>query len=262
MRCTSTSTAPLYFAWHRRRMDVHGDCVLEGSRADAGDGTSTHIHVKNRRVTSGLYAKSSLYKHVRTSLPSLSHSLTSLLPPFLSMFIYIYILRFESLTSNKQRRGRLSCRLVGWRVRGLCFECDLGTSALIFVSCFFGFVYGRGWTLGWGVGRNCLMTYGCMVWESYVEIGLWIAWGLVAGLLGGLAGGGYGGLQTTHIDTRRVCRDFFDNVYGMVVFYVDIAPSFSSLASSNRLSILRSSLRTALQDTYPDAWTEREHLLN
>lgn len=75
-------------------------------------------------------------------------------------------------------------------------------------------------------------------------------------------GGGYGGLQITHIDTRRVCWDFFDNVYGMVVFYVDIAPSFSSLASSNRLSILRSTLRAALQDTYPDAWTEREHLLN
>lgn len=87
------------------------------------------------------------------------------------------------------------------------------------------------WGGAWGVGRNCLMTYGCVVWESCVEIGLWIAWGLVAGLLGDLVGGGYGGLQITHIDTRRVCRDFFDNVYGMVVFYVDIAPSFSSLAS-------------------------------
>lgn len=113
--------------------------------------------------------------YVPPSLPSLTPS-----PPsshLSSPCLYIYILRFESLTSNKQRRSRLSYGLVGWRVRGLCFECDLGTSALIFVSCFFGFVYGRGWTLGWGVGRNCLITYGCVVWESCVEIGLWIAWG-------------------------------------------------------------------------------------
>lgn len=122
--------------------------MLEGSRADAGDGTSTHIHVKNRRVTSGLYVESSLYKHVRTSLPSLPH----LPPPTFPLHVYIYILRFESLTSNKQRRSRLSYGLVGWRVRGLCFECDLGTSALIFVSCFFGFVYGEG--MDSGVGRG------------------------------------------------------------------------------------------------------------
>lgn len=123
--------------------------------------------------------------YVPPSLPSLTPS-----PPsshLSSPCLYIYILRFESLTSNKQRRSRLSYGLVGWRVRGLCFECDLGTSALIFVSCFFGFVYGRGWTLGWGVGRGTelfddvwMRGMGVLRRDRVVDclgVGGWIAWG-------------------------------------------------------------------------------------